>query len=95
MDYGHFTYSMLNIIGYMVVGALLAYFVKRDWRKIKDVPSRKFIIVAATAAVTGGMLGVLVNGLSDLSMSMSNIFIASIFALMTIVPYSLSNKIKV
>lgn len=95
MNFSYIIFSLANIAGFVTAGFLLAYFVKKDWQKLKNVPTKKFIAVATIAALVGGMLGVLVNGMSDFGMSARNIFIACLFALVTIAPYSFSNKLKV
>lgn len=95
MNWGYIIFSFLNVVGFIAIGALMAYFVRRDWRQLKAIPSRKFIATAAIAAFVGGSLGVLVNGMAQVQNAMGNMFFASIFAVLAIATFSLTNKAKV
>jgi hypothetical protein len=95
MNWTYIVFSLLNLVGFITIGALMAYFVQRDWRKLKTIPSRRFIATAAIAAFVGGSLGVLINGMALVQNALGNMFFASVFAIFAIATISLTNKAKV
>lgn len=92
MNYLHITFSLANILAFIAIGSIIAYFVQKDWNKLKNIPTRKFVIIVASAAVFGGLFGVLINGMGDLSNTLTNMSIACAFALFAILPYSFGSK---
>ena len=94
MNWLYLIFSFGNILGFIIIGSLIAYFVKRYWKKLKNIPTRKFILIVALFSVFGGLSGVLVNGLGQITNALGNMFFASLFAVFEIAFFSLTNKVK-
>ncbi|OGH10750.1 MAG: hypothetical protein A3B38_03525 [Candidatus Levybacteria bacterium RIFCSPLOWO2_01_FULL_36_13] len=92
MDWLYILFNLANLLGFIMIGTLIAYFVQKDWKKLKNIPTRKFVTIVAAAAVFGGLFSFLINGMGNISNAMTNMFIACAFALFAIVPYSFGGK---
>lgn len=79
----------------MAIGGFIAYFLKQDWKRLHNIETKKFVAMAAGAALVGGLFGVLINGMADVSMVIRNLFVASAFALFTISPFAINGKFKI
>lgn len=92
MDWVYVIFNLANLLGFIIIGTLIAYFVQKDWKKLKKIPKRRFVLVVSSAAVFGGLFSFLVNGMGELTNAITNMSIACAFALFSIVPYSLGDK---
>lgn len=88
MEYTHLTFSILNLLGFIILGIAWAYILKREWKRLKNISVKKFVYIAGFASTIGGLIGFLINGAPDAGVSTTNMIIASAFAILSIVFYS-------